>query len=45
MIRFVAFTDLHYDLIHDGDMRIEELISNVRKEKVDYFFRRLMSSF
>ena len=36
MIRFVAFTDLHYDLIHDGDMRIEELISTAKKEKVDF---------
>lgn len=36
MIRFVAFTDLHYDHIPDGDRRLEELISNMGEEKIDF---------
>lgn len=36
MIRFVAFTDLHYDHIPDGDRRLEELISNIEEEKIDF---------
>ena len=33
MIRFVAFTDLHYDFIPDGDRRLEGLISNIGEEQ------------
>lgn len=36
MIRFAAFTDLHYDHIFDGDRRIEEFLSAVENEKVDF---------
>jgi len=31
MIRFVVITDLHYDYIHDGDRRINELINKLKK--------------
>ena len=36
MIRFLVFSDLHYDDIIDGDKRIEELISKAKEEQVDF---------
>lgn len=36
MIRFAAFTDLHYDHIHDGDRRVQAFLSRVKKEKLDF---------
>lgn len=36
MIRFAAFTDLHYDHVFDGDRRIEEFLSAVENEKLDF---------
>ena len=36
MIRFVVITDLHYDYIHDGDRRINELISKIKSEHIDF---------
>lgn len=35
-MKFAVFTDLHYDSIHDGDRRIRELVSSVKKENVDF---------
>jgi predicted MPP superfamily phosphohydrolase len=35
-LKFAVFTDLHYDVIHDGDRRIRELIHSVKKENVDF---------
>ncbi len=35
-MKFAAFTDLHYDAIHDGDRRIREFINSVKKENVDF---------
>lgn len=35
-MKFAVFTDLHYDVIHDGDRRIRELINSVKKENVDF---------
>lgn len=35
-LKFAVFTDLHYDVIHDGDRRIRELISLVKKDNVDF---------
>ena len=36
MIRFVAMTDLHYDYIHDGDRRIDELINKIKSENINF---------
>lgn len=35
-MKFAVFTDLHYDVIHDGDRRINEFIELVKKENVDF---------
>lgn len=35
-LKFAVFTDLHYDVIHDGERRIRELIYSVKKENVDF---------
>lgn len=36
MIRFAAFTDLHYDHIPDGDRRLEELVLDLKKQELDF---------
>ncbi len=36
MIRFAVFTDFHYDFIHDGDKRLEELIAGLKQEEIDF---------
>ena len=36
MIKFLAFSDLHYDEVADGDKRIEELIDSARKRDLDF---------
>lgn len=36
MLRFLVFTDLHYDDVDDGDKRIRELLDKARNEKVDF---------
>ncbi|MDP4121214.1 MAG: metallophosphoesterase [Bacillota bacterium] len=35
-MKFCVFTDLHYDAIPDGDRRIDELMQNCKKSKVDF---------
>jgi 3',5'-cyclic AMP phosphodiesterase CpdA len=35
-LKFAVFTDLHYDVIHDGDRRIQEFIDSVQRENVDF---------
>lgn len=34
-MKFAVFTDLHYDVIHDGDRRIREFINLVKEENID----------
>ena len=36
MIRFLAFSDLHYDEVTDGDKRIEEIIDSACKRDLDF---------
>ncbi|MBP5605003.1 MAG: metallophosphoesterase [Ruminiclostridium sp.] len=35
MIRFLVFSDLHYDEVTDGDTRIEEISANAQKRDLD----------
>lgn len=35
-MKFAVFTDLHYDVIHDADRRLDEFISIIKEEKVDF---------
>lgn len=35
-MKFGVFTDLHYDVVHDADRRINELISHFKEEQVDF---------
>ena len=35
-MKFCVFTDLHYDIIHDGDRRIRELILDCKQKNVDF---------
>jgi predicted phosphodiesterase len=35
-MKFAVFTDLHYDVIHDGDRRLREFINSVKEEKIDF---------
>ena len=35
-IKFCVFTDLHYDVIPDGDRRIYELIQDCKQKNVDF---------
>lgn len=36
MIRFLAFGDLHYDEMSDGDERIDELLCHIRENQSDF---------
>lgn len=36
MIRFIVFSDLHYDEIDDGDKRLDELVNVIKREKPDF---------
>ena len=36
MIKFMAFGDLHYDEIPDGDRRIDELLAHIRETNPDF---------
>ncbi|WP_051204937.1 metallophosphoesterase family protein [Butyrivibrio sp. VCD2006] len=36
MIKFLAFTDLHYDYATQGDERIRQLVSRAKSEEVDF---------
>ena len=36
MIRFLVFSDLHYDEVSDGDARIEEILANAQKKDLDF---------
>lgn len=36
MIRFAVFTDFHHDLIHDGEVRMKELIHSLSTETIDF---------
>jgi predicted phosphodiesterase len=35
-MKFGVFTDLHYDVIPDGDKRLYKLLQSFREEKVDF---------
>lgn len=35
-MKFAVFTDLHYDAIHDGNRRINELINSIKRKNVDF---------
>ncbi|MCM1025634.1 MAG: metallophosphoesterase [Roseburia sp.] len=35
-MRFLVFTDLHYDAVSDGDKRLEELIAAAREKEADF---------
>lgn len=35
-MKFGVFTDLHYDVIPDGDRRIQELIRTFKDKNVDF---------
>lgn len=35
-MKFAVFTDLHYDVIPDGDRRLDEFINKVKEEKIDF---------
>ncbi|AQR95852.1 metallophosphoesterase [Clostridium saccharoperbutylacetonicum] len=35
-IKFAMFSDLHYDAIPDGNERIDEFISNIKKTKAEF---------
>ncbi len=36
MIRFAAFSDLHYDHVFDGDRRIDEFINKIKSERLNF---------
>lgn len=36
MIKFLVFSDLHYDEVADGDKRIEDILSKARKKELDF---------
>ena len=36
MIRFLVFSDLHYDEVTDGDNRIEEILADAQKRDLDF---------
>ncbi len=36
MIKFLVFTDLHYDEVRDGDKRIEELLASAKMRELDF---------
>jgi len=36
MIRFLVFSDLHYDEVTDGDNRIEEILADAQKRNLDF---------
>ena len=35
-MKFLVFSDLHYDTIPDGDRRLGELLDRCRREEVDF---------
>lgn len=35
-MRFLVFTDLHYDTVPDGDRRLKELIKATQEKKADF---------
>ena len=36
MIRFLVFTDLHYDHVPDGDARVEQLAARIERARPDF---------
>ena len=36
MIRFLVFSDLHYDEVADGDERIDNILRNARSRQLDF---------
>lgn len=38
IIKFGIFADLHLDIMHDGEMRLNEFLDSARKEKPDFVF-------
>ena len=37
-IKFGVFADLHLDIMHDGEMRLQDFLDSARKEKPDFVF-------
>lgn len=35
-IRFLVFSDLHYDTVEDGDERISKIIRKVKENQLDF---------
>ena len=38
-VKFAVFTDLHYDHIHDGDERIEQFVTSVKDQQIDFIIQ------
>lgn len=36
MIKFLVFSDLHYDDVEDGDKRIDNILANARDRQLDF---------
>ena len=36
MIKFLVFSDLHYDDVEDGDKRIDNILANARSRQLDF---------
>ncbi len=36
MLKFLVFSDLHYDEASDGDKRIEDILANAQKRDLDF---------
>lgn len=36
MVRFLVFSDLHYDDVEDGDKRIDYILANARNKQLDF---------
>lgn len=46
MLRFLVFSDLHYDEVEDGDRRVEEILESAQKKRFGLYsiVRRLMQA-
>ena len=36
MLRFLVFSDLHYDEVEDGDRRVEDILKSAQKRNLDF---------
>ena len=36
MIKFLVFSDLHYDDVEDGDKRIDNILANAQSRQLDF---------